>query len=460
MKRSLSKKTLIFWVILFLSSVSLAQTQREGLEISGSLGNEIVYACKSWSDCRKSDSFLNPDGIFDSEVREIEDSLRLNLRADAQVAENASVLIRAEYSFVPTDPANTNQIILDEAFLDVELGDYFFLKTGKQRITWGTGFAWNPTDVINPRKNPLDPKRQKEGIASLKAVGAIDFLSITGVVVPDIPIPDPFTGETRSPDAGNTALAGRVDAFLFDFDWSLSSRAVKDKKPIFGADFSGILFDEVEFHGEVSARGGSEKFYIKGGKLEARADFKPDDLFQPAQTKINKEEIFPKFVIGGNYTAPTDTFILIDYYYNGEGYTKDEFNKYIAYLRYYADEYEKDQNIISGFLPGISFPKKDEMLRFGAGLFTPGGLRHNYLFLNITHPIEETVIVGGRALWGIDDLIDRGRLSAMFSPSIDYVEINNVTFSLGSNFFIGDKETEFGMIPIVFNITAGLTMFF
>jgi hypothetical protein len=456
------KNCLILWAIIGSSAFDIALAQTEGIKLSGSLGNEVAYGCKSWSDCRKSGSLLNPDGIFDSDIREIEDTIRLNINADAQVAEKAKVAIRSEYSFVPTDPSKTHRVTLDEAFLDIELAEYLFLKTGKQRIAWGTGFAWNPADVINPPKNPQDPRRQKEGITSVKALYSVGFLSVTGVLVPDVPASDPRTGEVTPPKIENIAAAGRMAALLFDFDWSLIFRAAKDRRAVFGADFSGILFGEAEIHGEAAARQGSDRYYIKGGRFELRPDFKPDDLFQPAQTKVGSKDVFPKFVLGGNYTAPTDTFILVEYYYNGEGYTKDEFSKYIEYLRYYADGYEKDKSKIPlGFLPqGLRIPEKEEMLKYGLALFTPGNLRRNYLFLNLTHPIEEIVSLSARALWGIDDLIDSGYVSVMVSPSIDYVEINNVTFSLGGNIFIGNKETEFGMVPNAFNITAGLTMYF
>ena len=456
------KNFLILWAIIGLSAFDITLAQTEGIKLSGSLGNEITYGCKSWNDCRKSGSPLNPDGIFDSDIREIEDTIRLNLNADAQVAEKAKVSIRSEYSFVPTDPSKTHRVTLDEAFLDVELSEYFFLKTGKQRVAWGTGFAWNPADAVNPPKNPQDPRRQKEGITSVKAVSSVGFLSITGILVPDVPASDPRTGEVTPPKIENIAAAVRLAALLFDFDWSLSFRAAKDRRAVLGADFSGILFGEAEIHGEAAARQGSDKYYIKGGRFELRPDFKPDDLFQPAQTKVGSKEVFPKFVLGGNYTAPTDTFILVEYYYNGEGYTKDEFRGYINYLKYYAGEYERDKSKIPlSFLPqGLSIPKKEEMLKYGLALFTPGNLRRNYLFLNLTHPIEEIVSLSARALWGIDDLIDSGYVSVMVSPSIDYTEINNVTFSLSGNAFIGDKEAEFGMVPNAFNITAGLTMYF
>src|SRR3989304_2703011 len=43
---------------------------------------------------------------------------------------------------------------LNEAYLSLGLTDFLFLSAGKIRVEWGTAFAYNPTDFINPPKNP------------------------------------------------------------------------------------------------------------------------------------------------------------------------------------------------------------------------------------------------------------------------------------------------------------------
>ena len=48
---------------------------------------------------------------------------------------------------------------LNEAYIDfLDLTDWFDMRVGQQRIAWGTGVAFNPTDNINPfnLENPLD----------------------------------------------------------------------------------------------------------------------------------------------------------------------------------------------------------------------------------------------------------------------------------------------------------------
>ena len=37
------------------------------------------------------------------------------------------------------------------------------MRVGKQRIAWGSGFAWNPTNRLEPPKNALNTTLEQEG---------------------------------------------------------------------------------------------------------------------------------------------------------------------------------------------------------------------------------------------------------------------------------------------------------
>ena len=37
------------------------------------------------------------------------------------------------------------------------------LRVGKQRVAWGSGFAWNPTNRLEPPKNALNTTLEQEG---------------------------------------------------------------------------------------------------------------------------------------------------------------------------------------------------------------------------------------------------------------------------------------------------------
>ena len=52
-------------------------------------------------------------------------------------------------------------------------GDVVTLRVGKQRIAWGSGFAWNPTNRMEPPKNPLNPALEQQGVAGRARIDVV-----------------------------------------------------------------------------------------------------------------------------------------------------------------------------------------------------------------------------------------------------------------------------------------------
>jgi len=81
---------------------------------------------------------------------------RARLRIDSRLTENVSLHLEPEYNFllktrdIPVSGiSGLDQLVWDRAYFK-----FFFpqadLTVGKQRIAWGAGYLWNPTDVFNP----------------------------------------------------------------------------------------------------------------------------------------------------------------------------------------------------------------------------------------------------------------------------------------------------------------------
>ncbi len=108
-----------------------------------------------------------------------ENEVRFSLEASPQsnVRLSASVLIQAFHGAtkfmladlvpdwvsdsVPDSVLLANRFALDRAFVSARWSG-FNLKVGKQPLAWGTGYVWNPTEVI-PAKSFLDPDYEREG---------------------------------------------------------------------------------------------------------------------------------------------------------------------------------------------------------------------------------------------------------------------------------------------------------
>ncbi len=59
-------------------------------------------------------------------------------------------------------------LLVNELYADLNYGDLLYLRLGKQRLKWGAGFVYNPSDPVNPPKDPTALRAVREGVTALK----------------------------------------------------------------------------------------------------------------------------------------------------------------------------------------------------------------------------------------------------------------------------------------------------
>ncbi len=85
---------------------------------------------------------------------------RLTVQVDASLFWQAAWYIHGGDKDVP---AYRPTVVLSEAYVDATPQDGVRVLVGKKRVVWGSGLAFNPTDVLNPPKDPTDPTFQRAG---------------------------------------------------------------------------------------------------------------------------------------------------------------------------------------------------------------------------------------------------------------------------------------------------------
>jgi hypothetical protein len=63
----------------------------------------------------------------------------------------------------------TLSFTVNELYADLNFSDLLFLRLGKQRLKWGAGYVFNPSDPVNPPKDPTAARPVREGVSALKA---------------------------------------------------------------------------------------------------------------------------------------------------------------------------------------------------------------------------------------------------------------------------------------------------
>jgi hypothetical protein len=150
---------------------------------------------------------------------------------------------------------------------------------GRQRISWGTGRVWNPTDLFNPINPASYYKEEKDGADAASA--KIAFGNFTDLNLVFNPL--------EKISASNYGARFRTNFSKYDVS---VMAGYFDKRIIAGADFAGNLLDAgIRGEGIVS---------------------------------VNKEssgDKFVKFILGIDNQFTSQLYGLIEYHFNGEGKT-------------------------------------------------------------------------------------------------------------------------------------------
>ena len=77
-------------------------------------------------------------------------------------------------------------VSLNELYLSHEVRPELNLLAGKKRVIWGSGFAFNPTDLLNPPKDPTDPNFQRAGAYMARVEIPLETLAFTFVAAPAV----------------------------------------------------------------------------------------------------------------------------------------------------------------------------------------------------------------------------------------------------------------------------------
>lgn len=150
---------------------------------------------------------------------------------------------------------------------------------GRQRISWGVGRIWQPTDLFNPINPANFSKYEKDGADAIS--GKIFLGNFT-----DLELVLNFREKLNETNYG-----GRFRTNIEKFDFSAMTGKF-DRQIVIGGDFAGNLFD-AGVRGEV--------------------------IF--SMNKDYLDSNFIRFILGIDYQFSSKLYALLEYQYNGEGQT-------------------------------------------------------------------------------------------------------------------------------------------
>ena len=316
-----------------------------------------------------------------------------------------------------------------ELSYDLSLTDNLDITVGRKILKWGPGYAFNPTGVVEPQRSPSDPSDrlgQNVGRTLISVNAFLGKSSLTFVYLNDAQF------ESRIFHWGEHDYALRAYTFLNGLDLSGILHYRQGDRLEAGTNWSYVVGENLELHGEFLAKEGSSTLYH-----EILWSDNPDQIFtsDPYSTPYNhSSEIFYKLLLGGQYTFENGLNIALEYYRNMEGLSSSEWNQWMKFVKF-------QNGIQQGSIlvpPEMIGPSRDNLL-WALQTLSANGTMRDYLFGREYYSVSS---------WSIEfiQLMNADDASIVLVPTVSY-RISQF-FSLYVRFtaFLGKNDSEYGAL--------------
>jgi len=362
------------------------------------------------------------EGVVASTSNPLNSYITGNFMLDARLKSGVKAFANMEATYNSRSRETVSD--LREVFLDFNIADRVYFRTGKQVLQWGRCSLWNPTDLINIEKKTFIRKiGYRDGAYGVKfhAPFGTDY-NIYGFL---------DTGSAEEDrDLGGALkfefLAGRTEM-------AFSGWGRRNRSAVFGYDVSSRLGD-VDIAGEVAVAGRDNTRYVReeAGTLST---YLKDDRWT-TRAALNLSRGFRLGDFNDRLTVATE------FYYNQNGYTRSPFRDRASYAF---------SGPLAALLPAGT--KRDFLI--GNGLFEPNYMGRYYgaLFTSVGRFIITDMTLSANYVRNLSD--DTGVLST----GVTYRNINDFSAGCLVNAYLGRPRGEytFSGAKMSVQLTAGVS---
>jgi hypothetical protein len=301
-----------------------------------------------------------------------------------------------------------------EGFVTLEPVTGTRLEAGKRVLRWGKGYAWNPVGFVERPKDPNDPELSREGFVMLagsytrSSDGPLRTVSFMPLLVPT---DDELNEDFGAGDHANPAA--RLSLLAWDTDIDLLVLGEGARSARYGFDFARNITTNLEIHGEWARIADATKPVLNASGVVT------------TQTRD-----VTSYLLGLRHLSAHDTTTILEYYYNGAGYTESELRDYFTFVH---SAYDQFVDTGDGTLLSRARNVQDSYLRP-----TPG---RRYLYLRVSQKEPFDILYFTPAVTVIANLDDNSRSIA---PELAYTGVTNLDLRLRLFFLAGGRLSDFG----------------
>ena len=240
-------------------------------------------------------------------------------------------------------------VSLNELYVSHQVLPQLQLLVGKKRVVWSSGLAFNPTDLLNPAKDPTNPDLQRTGAYLVGVEVPLERFAFTLLASPAVleqqhGLPQSllvYPGWDRQDTQAHYLVAARAYALVADTDVNLmllhSNRYGDgfESKTRLGASFSRYFLEDYELHVEALLGQGSARVYPEGECLVDAAAAAGCALGERAlfsSRRLGERVLRPQVLVGSRYQFGDESLVSLEYLYQADGLGRDEFQSYVNAL--------------------------------------------------------------------------------------------------------------------------------
>jgi hypothetical protein len=311
---------------------------------------------------------------------------------DLRIIPNDQVTLKFRVSYL-NDTVNTSddneEFVLSRGFIDFTPNDVLSIRFGKQRLGWGTGYAWNPIDILDQPRNAFTALDDPEGVMAFRTDLHFGPINTQIVITPDV----------NSDDTATTQ------------DWNSAGRAIRFKVSPGGVDLSLGMVQDGE---QSSAAIADFAWSILGIGFHGEASYQAD-----GNSRDDKKEIF-NYLLGADYNFPGGYYLAIEYYHNDEAYKDIDELKTALYMK------------------GPDF----DAISYLTDLASNGGVLQDHIFLHGSKLYGDNYNVDLMLVYATGDQ------SLVVQPEFDYIWKQNTRLFVKALLPVGDSDSEANVLPV------------
>lgn len=313
------------------------------------------------------------------------------------------------------DPGSSASVDLFEGYAAVALSSWFAAGLGKKSYKWGKGYAWNPVGFINRMKDPNNPDDALEGYVTAETEciksfsGDLRNVALTAVILP-------VEGDLNNDfgDDHHVNLAAKLYLLYLDTDLDFVAYTGDSRTSRYGVDFSRNITTNFEIHGEAAYFTDLERTVIL-----------------PDGRKVREVNDAASLLAGIRYLSSRDLTSIVEYYYNGGGYTEEEMGIFFRKVEDAVEEWR-----LSG-----TDNAWDVLEKFGNQGYGRPYSGKNYLYVKLSQKEPFDILYFTPAVTTIVNLDDQ---SFTVTPELNYTGFTNWDVQLRFAFLTGDPGSEYG----------------